>query len=299
MRNRKRGASDVAITLNEDESQAVLEGLALIRAQELIQHDDVVVITPNWVQKKLPQSGIVVGNETLKTLISFIKSCQPKRIVVASGSGGGNTREVMINGGFNEVIESEGVEFIDLNEGPFLSMELNHHQPHSTQLNTLFKELTVLVSFTQLKMHEEATISGAIKNIALSWPPSSQHGTPKKNTGIHDNLHEFIVAMAEVLPIDLSLVSANPAMVGTGPAKGIPKHTGLVIAGTDAVSVDTIGARFLGFKPQGVRYLFEAGRKGLGENDILRMNLSGIPLIQAQKVFTQKVYGSEASVDAD
>jgi uncharacterized protein (DUF362 family) len=289
----------VAITHNEDESQAVLEGLELIEAKSMIKQDDVVVITPNWVKKMLPPSGVVVGNETLKTLLKYIKSCQPKRIVVASGSGGGDTKEVMKNGGFDEVLAEEGIEFIDLNEGPFITMELNHQRPHSTKLNRIFQEMTVLISFTQLKIHEEATISGAIKNIALSWPPSSEHGTPKKNTGIHDNLHDFIVAMAEVMPIDLSVVSANPVMVGTGPAKGIARHTGFVITGTDAVSVDTVGARFLGFKPQAVRYLFEAGRRGIGQNDILKMNLYGIPLIQAEKAFSQSVYGCEASVDAD
>lgn len=299
MRERKRSAPDVAITQSEDESQALLEGLELIRARELINQEDVVVITPNWVKAMPPSSGVVVGHETLRALIQFIKTCQPKRIVVASGSGGGNTKDAMKNGGFDKVIDSEGVEFIDLNEGPFITVELDHQRPCSTKLNTVYEEHTVLVSFTQLKYHEEATISGAIKNIALSWPPSSEHGTPKKNTGIHDNLHEFIVAMAQVLPIDLSIVSANPVMIGTGPAKGIARHTGFVITGTDAVSVDTIGARFLGFKPQAVRYLFEAGRKGLGVNDILKMRLSGIPLIQAEKEFAKRVYGCEASVDAD
>jgi len=38
-----------------------------------------------------------------------------------------------------------------------------------------------------------------IKNIALSWPPAQIHGSPKKNLGIHDQLHEFICAMAKAI----------------------------------------------------------------------------------------------------
>jgi len=297
MRQRKRNRPDVAICQNSVESEAILESFALIRAHEIISEDDVVVITPNWVKDKEPGTGVVTGDESLRTVINFIKARNPKRIVVATGSGGVQTKQVLER--FKHVISQEGVEFIDLNEGPFVRVGLNHKLPDSTLLNKIFEEMTVLVSFTQLKLHEEATVSGAVKNIALSWPPSSEHGTPKKDTGIHDDLHGFIRAMSEILPIDLSIVSANPAMIGTGPSKGIPRHTGIVISGTDPYSVDTIGARLLGFKPQAVRYLYESGLKGLGETDILKMNMYGIPIIQAEKEFNLKCYGEAISVDAD
>ncbi|NLU52979.1 MAG: DUF362 domain-containing protein [Clostridiaceae bacterium] len=297
MRQRRKNTSDVAICCNNNESEAILEGLNLIGAGNLIKKDDVVVITPNWVQNKTPETGIVVGNESLNTVISFVKAANPRRIVVVTGSGGADTLDVLEK--YKDMLTKEGVEFIDLNAGPFIRKSLNHSRPSSTYLNRIYEEHTFLISFTQLKVHEEATISGAIKNIALSWPPAQEHGYPKKNLGIHDDLHGFILAMAEIFPIDLSIVSANPAMIGTGPAKGIPKHTGLVICGTDPVSVDTVGARILGFKPQAVRYLYEAGKKGLGETDLLKMNLYGIPIIQAEKEFSIKCYGTPVSVDED
>ncbi len=299
MRVRKRNSADVAITQSSDESAALLESLNLINAHELITNHDVVVITPNWVKKMQPETGVVVGNESLRTLIRFVKARNPSRIVVATGSGGDQTVNAMKGAEFDQVLQQEEVEFIDLNSGPFLRIDLNHSRPNATSLNKLYEEMTCLISFTQLKTHEEATVSGAVKNIALSWPPASEHGFPKKSCGIHDNLHGFITAMAQSIPIDLAIVSANPAMVGTGPAKGVPVHTGLVIAGTDPISVDTVGARLLGYKPQGVHYLFEGGNIGLGETDILKMNLYGLPLIEAEKVFSQKVYGKPISVDAD
>lgn len=299
MRKRKNTASNVGIAQNNDESAAVIESLDLINAGSLITSKDVVVITPNWVKKMLPETGVVVGNETLRTVIKFVKAQNPKRIVIATGSGGNQTLESMKEASFDQILKEEEIEFIDLNNGPFVKVELNHNNPRTTSINKLYEEMTFLISFTQLKVHEEATISGAIKNIALSWPPAEEHGFPKKNCGIHDRLHEFIVAMSEVIPIDLSILSANPVMVGTGPAKGIAKHTGLVIAGSDPLSVDTVGARLLGLKPQGVHYLFEAGNRGLGQTDILKINLNGISLIDAEKEFGQRVYGVPISVDAD
>lgn len=297
MRERRKNTADVAICCNCNESEAILESLSLIGAGHLIKNDDVVVITPNWVQDKSPETGIVVGNHSLDTVIRFVKEANPRRIVVATGSGGADTLDALEN--YKEMLKKEDVEFIDLNAGPFIRKKLNHSRPASTFLNKIYEECTFLISFTQLKIHEEATISGAVKNIAMSWPPAREHGYPKKDLGIHDDLHGFILAMSEILPTDLSIVSANPAMIGTGPGKGIPRHTGIVISGTDPFSVDTVGARLLGFKPQAVRYLYEAGKKGLGETDILKMNLYGIPIIQAEKEFSQKCYGTPISVDAD
>ncbi len=297
MRQRKWNNSNVAITRNSDEAAAIKQAIELLNLTDSINSSDVVVITPNWVNKRQPDSATVVGPESLRQLIRIVKDRYPKRIVVATGTADGETKDVMDSVGFGKVISEEGVEFIDLNHGPFVRINLNHSIVSATNLNKLFEEVTVLISFTQLKQHEEATMSAAIKNIALGWPPADEHGQPKKNLGIHTELHGFISAMAEQVPIDLSIISASPAMIGTGPSKGIARHTGLVIAGCDPVAADTVGARLLGFKPQGVRYLFECSNKKIGESVIQNINIAGIPLVEAENIFSQAAYGDGLAVD--
>ncbi|MDF2986686.1 MAG: hypothetical protein K0R50_2196 [Eubacterium sp.] len=297
MRQRKWNNSNAAITHNNDEAIAIKEAINLLQITAAINSNDVVVITPNWVNKRQPDSAVVVGPESLRQIIRLFKERNPKRIVVATGTADGETKDVMDSVGFGKVISEEGVEFIDLNHGPFLRISLNHPIVTATNLNKLFQEVTVLVSFTQLKHHEEATMSAAIKNIALGWPPADEHGQPKKNLGIHTELHGFISAMAEQVPIDLSIISASPAMIGTGPSKGIARHTGLVIAGCDPVATDTVAARLLGFKPQAIRYLFDCSNKKIGESVIENINIAGIPLIEAENIFSRAVYGDGLAID--
>jgi hypothetical protein len=55
----------------------------------------------------------------------------------------------------------------------------------------------------------------------MGWPPAEIHGFPKKELGIHKDLHGFIAAMAKKLPIDLAIISADKSMIGTGPNNGI------------------------------------------------------------------------------
>ena len=290
MRSRRIPESIVAITKNINESKAVAEALDLLKINKSISAQDVVVITPNWVSAKPPETADVVGDITLEGIINYFKSLGPMKIVVAAGSGGGNTIDVMQKVGYDKIIQKTGVDFIDLNEGPFIEIELRHKKPSSTKLNRILDEMTFHISFTQLKIHEEATMSASIKNMALSWPPTAQHGTPKKDTGIHENLHDFIAEMARHIPIDLSIISASPAMIATGPHNGIAVHSEMVICGTDPVASDVVGARLLGFKPQAIHYLYTMGLDKMGEKEIDQMVLMGIPLKDAEEIFCQSAY---------
>ena len=290
MRSRRIPEAKVAITKNTDETKAVTEALDLLGIKSAICKNDVIVITANWVSAKPPETADVVGNTTLKGIIGRLKPLQPKRIVVAAGSGGGDTLDVMKKVGYDRIIEETGIEFVDLNEGPFTEIKLRHDKPEATKVNRLFNEMTFHISFTQLKVHEEATVSASIKNMALSWPPSAQHGSPKKEAGIHEDLHGFIAEMARHVPIDLSIVSASPAMIGTGPHNGIAVHSGIVICGTDPVAADTIGARLLGLKPQAVHYLYALGKGKTGETDTGQITILGMPLKDAEESFCQAAY---------
>lgn len=298
MRERRIPLSNVGISLNrEDESKCLLDALSLIQAEKMVHNDDVVVITPNFVKDLPPECGVVTGNNTLRTLIAFIKGLNPRRIIMACGSGSKETRDILDELGITGLIKQEGIEFVDLNHGPFTEINLSHSFPDRTKINTLLNEMTFHISFTQLKQHEEAVISACIKNVALSWPPAEEHGHPKKNCGIHEDLHGFIRAMAEIIPIDLSILSTMPAMVGTGPINGIAKNAGIVIAGTDPVSVDTIGARLLGYKPQAVNYLYQSINAGIGKGKLEEIQISGLGLKDAEKTFSYAVYGQSFAVD--
>jgi uncharacterized protein (DUF362 family) len=70
-----------------------------------------------------------------------------------------------------------------------------------------------------------------------------------------------------------------------------------VIAGTDAVAADVVGARLLGFRAQGVRHLWEAGRLGLGETDTDNMDFPALSLRDAIEAFTQAAYGERLTFE--
>ncbi|KAB3529158.1 DUF362 domain-containing protein [Alkaliphilus serpentinus] len=298
MRNRRVIEPLVSIARSGIEERSLVDALNLLPMNRLIRDGDTVVITPNWVKAMAPNTATVVGPKTLKELITFVKGKNPKRIVIACGSGGDDTLKVFREIGYERVITSEGVDFIDLNYGPYTDLNLDHSIIKTTKVNGIIKEADVLISFSQLKVHEEATISGTIKNVALSWPPAEIHGFPKKKLGIHEDLHGFIVAMTKKVPIDLAILSVDKAMIGTGPSDGKAINTeGLVIASTDAIAADAIGGRLLGFLPQAISYLYALYREGIGEADPRKMKMTGLTLEEAERIFSMAAYGQEVLLD--
>ena len=299
--NRRVKEPIVAITKALTEGKSLEKALDLLPIDKIIKKGDKVIITPNWVKDKSPKEGVVVGPKTLQKLIQYVKTKEPSAIYIATGSGGAETPTVIKSVGYDKVIEEENIEFIDMNYGPFIELKLEHQIIKSTPINKIIDEADVIISFTQLKYHEEATVTASIKNIAMGYPPASIHGFPKKNTGIHDDLHGFIRNMANKVPIDLSIISADKAMIGTGPTFGKAVDTpGLIIASTDPLAADSIGARLLGFLPQAVAYIYGLYQDKLGEADPKKMTIKGLDLIEAEKIFSKSAYDDkEARVDRE
>src|SRR5207248_4880460 len=192
--------------------------------------------------------------------------------------------------------------FVDHNRPPFVSVALEYRPSAevagpqlSVMVNPRVLEYDVLIALNQLKLHETATVTLALKNIAMSFPAADYYGHPRsKQKHEHcffDDMHSFIAAMAKRFPIDLAITVGHPAMIGTGPLGGHAVETGLVIASTDPVAADVVGARLLGFLPQAVRHLWEAARLGIGESDTDEMTFPALGLRQAVEAFTEAAYG--------
>lgn len=159
-------------------------------------------------------------------------------------------------------------------------------------VNPRVLEYETLISLAQLKLHELATVTLTLKNIAMSFPAADHYGHPRSlQEHAHSffaDMHSFIVAMARRFPIHVGIIVGHPAMIATGPLGGVPVETGLAIASRDPVPADVVGARLLGFRTQGVHHLWEAGCAGLGETDVAAMRFPRLSLDEAVRIFTKR-----------
>jgi uncharacterized protein (DUF362 family) len=201
-----------------------------------------------------------------------------------------------------DVVMQEGATFFDHNRPSFTAVALEYQLEADVQgpqtsvmVNPRVPEYDTLIALNQLKVHQTATVTLALKNIAMSYPTADYYGHPRL-TQYHrhwffEDMHSFFAAMARRFPIHLTITLGHLAMIETRPLAGHTVETGLIIASTDPVAADVVGAKLLGFQVQAVRHLWEAGRLGIGETEIDKIDFPALNLEDVIGAFTTAAYG--------
>ncbi len=292
----------VAITRDpQDIAAAIHTALATLEVAEIVR-DRVVAVKPNDTWASETDTTGVTQADTLRAVLQVVKRHEPQQVVVTGGAGAAETADVFELAGLMEVVEEEDVEFFDHNRPPFQEVELRYSDhpevggpQQAVMVNPRVLEYDTLIAVNQLKLHENATVTMALKNIAMSYPAADYYGHPrsteKHQHAFFEDLHSFIAAMVKRFPIDLAITVGHPAMIGTGPLGGHAVETGLVIASPDPLAADVVSAKLLGFGPQAVRHLWEAARLGVGESDLDNMEFPAMSMQDAIGAFTEAAYG--------
>jgi uncharacterized protein (DUF362 family) len=296
-------AQTVSIAHHPDRiEKAISQALGEIPLEDF--KDRVVAIKPNDTTATDQDKTACTQADTLQATIRHIKNLHPRQIVVTGGSGKDPTEDVFRTMGYLSVIDEEGVEWFDHNRAPFTPVDLPFGPQRRLMVNPRVLQYEKLVSLAQLKVHQTATVTLSIKNIAMSYPAADFYGHPRVSQKLHphnilNDKQAFLVGMLMRFPIDLAIVVGHPAMIGKGPVGGKAVETGLVLAGRDPVAVDSVGAYLLGFETLGVQHLHHAQQLGLGvtyeppgqEGKPGRLKIKGTPVEEAVKIFRLAAYG--------
>jgi uncharacterized protein (DUF362 family) len=174
--------------------------------------------------------------------------------------------------GYNEVSKKLNVPLINLHLGKMAKMTVPD--------NFVFKEIYIhedlyyadmVCSVPMMKTHGLAGVTLALKNIGIGAFPGMIYGAVK--SAVHRSAATFeptgtasaIVDMVKANKIGLSVIDATWAMQGQGPSVtrgGVIRKTNLIIAGTNALAVDLVGAHVMGFETDEIdtfRWAFTAG----------------------------------------
>lgn len=297
----------VAITQDLTIERAITEALGHLDLEPLVR-GKLVAVKPNETWASPEDITGVTQADTLRAVLRELKRFGPRELVVTGGAGAAETEEVFRYSGMLEVVEQEGATFFDHNRPPFVSVDLEYAPDRdvvgpqrAVMVNPRVLEYETLISLSQLKLHATATVTMALKNIAMSFPAADYYGHPrskqKHEHGFFEDMHSFIAAMAKRFPIDLAITVGHPAMIATGPLGGHAVETGIVIASTDPLAADVAGAQLLGFTAQAVRHLWEADRLGLGETDLEKMTFPALSMKEAIERFTEKAYGERLTFE--
>jgi uncharacterized protein (DUF362 family) len=270
--------SKVSIVKETRPVKATVKALEMIRSDVdyILSKPKPILIKPNYINSKPPSTGITTDSRVIEGIIKFLRQHKTKDIIIGEGSGWADTFEAFKVAGVDAVAERWDVKLVDLNKDKII--EVNPPNPLSIKKIKVAKTSleSIIISVPKLKLHRIATVTLSLKNMmgALASKGSMHRGSLSKN----------IADLASVLRPSISVVDGIIAGEGHE-TSGNPVEMNLVIAGTDPVAVDAVGAAVMGISPTDVKHLVLAEKKGLGTCDLEKITVLGEPIEKVKRKF--------------
>lgn len=255
---------------NPDELyEAVKKSVDLIGGIEsFIKQGQKVLLKPNLLKEAKPEEAVTTHPEFIRAVIRLVKK-QTDNIFIGDSPGGlVKAQAVYKSCGIEKVANEEGIRLIQFN-----SIVKKGNIPFAK----IMDEVDVLISLPKFKTHNLTVITAALKNVFGLIPGLYKVHVHKQAP----NFIKFAEKIARIYSLatpHLSIVDAVVAMHGDGPAAGDPYDLGLVVASSDALSIDAILSKVIGLEPQSVPSTKAGAQMKLGQADINNIDIFGVSL---------------------
>jgi len=240
-----------------------------------------VLIKPNYLNAKHPSTGVTTDSGVIEGVVKFLKERKIDDIVIGEGSGFADTLEAFKVAGVDQVAERWNIKLVDLNIDQFV--EVNPPDALSLKETRVAKTALerTIISVPKLKPHRIATVTLSLKNMmgALASKGSMHKGL---------SLSENIADLASILKPSVSVIDGIIAGEGHENS-GKSVEMGLVIAGTDPVAVDAVGAAVMGIEPTLVKHLVLAEKKRLGTCNLDEIIVLGEQIEKVKRRFNRSL----------
>jgi uncharacterized protein (DUF362 family) len=268
----------VAIVKAADPVETTVKALEMIRSDldTVLSSKKPILIKPNYINSKHPSTGITTDSRVVEGIVKSFRECGMEEIIIGEGSGLADTFQAFKVAGIDNVAERWKVKLVDLNKDDFV--EAHPPNPLSLKKVKVAKTAleTVVVSVPKLKLHKMATVTLSLKNM--------MGALASKGVMHNGRLSENIADLASLLRPSLSVVDGIIAGEGQE-IRANPVEMNLVIAGTDPVAVDAVGAAVMDVRPTDVEHLVLAEKKGLGTCDLKKITVVGEPIEKMKRKF--------------
>ena len=254
---------------------AVQDAVGLLGGMgEFVKPGDRVLIKPNLLKARPPEAAVTTHPEVVRAVIRLVQE-QGGKALVGDSPGMGDLKKVAERAGILDVVNEEGAQLEDLAEAVQVK---NTGRFQHFEIARAAYEADVLINLPKLKTHGMTTLTGAVKNL-FGCIPGKRKVQWHFNTGVnHELFMKMLLELYLVLKPRLTIMDAVVGMEGNGPGSGDPRYIGALLAGTDAVSVDTVAAHLLGVNVDKLPLLRAARSQGTGETDLNNILLLGDPL---------------------
>ncbi|MBU8922590.1 MAG: DUF362 domain-containing protein [Bacteroidales bacterium] len=231
-----------------------------------------VLLKPNLLSAKAPDRAITTHPDFVRAIALMVreKGAEP---VIGDSPGGAirGIQRVWNNTGITDMAASEGIELVNFEASGLKEIESGEYRLY---ISKPVLDADVIINLAKLKTHTLTLLTCGVKNIFGVVPGFRKaeyhkiYPKPEQFAGMLVELYRFVNPA-------LTIVDGILSMEGNGPSSGMARNTGVIIAGKDAVAVDAVAARMIGFEEGQVDTTRIAGLRNIGTASISGIEITG------------------------
>lgn len=248
--------SIIDISDSREYTQPVTRALDQIGAVEALQGFSRIIIKPNMVNSSPPP--VTTDVRCVAAVVDYLKSRMDAEIIVAEGSGEGRTLHNLDLNGYGTL----GIPLVDMDDCPVVKYTNDNASVYKEIFLPDILEGAALVSIPPAKDHSITRVTLGLKNMVGCLHASHYSGYwSYKKSQIHaTDEHQAVADLMLYVRPHVTVIDACEGLKGGHLSGNIPDPPlRKIIASTDVLEADRVGARLLGHDPDSIRYLVLAG----------------------------------------
>jgi uncharacterized protein (DUF362 family)/Pyruvate/2-oxoacid:ferredoxin oxidoreductase delta subunit len=225
-----------------------------------------VLLKPNLLSERAPEDGVDTHPEVVRAVARLVKGAGAIPYIGDSPGGyGENIKEVFERSGMKRIADEEGLELKRFTASKFVD-----GIPISRQIFDSDR----VISIPKFKTHSITVLTAAIKNMfgaVVGLYKAECHSRAPRE----EDLAGIMAKVYSIARPHLTILDGIVAMEGDGPSSGSLRSMNFIMAGDDALAIDSCLARIMGVEPLDILVTKKAYEAKLGEADMSKIEVMG------------------------
>jgi uncharacterized protein (DUF362 family) len=240
-----------------------------------------VFVKPNivfWTKAvPFPKWGVITTSRVVEDVIVLLKEYGIDDITIGEGSAlpVSRDRETPAHAfrtlGYDELKKRYGVKYINVFEHPFERVDLG--EGITLNFNSNILQSDFVVNLPVLKTHAQTVVSLGIKNLKGTIDIESRKKCHSADPE-HD-LHYMVSRLPIPMPPMFTLLDGIYTNERGPNTDGRARRSNLLVASSDVLSADLVGAKILGYKPAHIPHLVHAAQERSRPLDLSDIEVQG------------------------
>jgi uncharacterized protein (DUF362 family)/NAD-dependent dihydropyrimidine dehydrogenase PreA subunit len=250
-----------------------------------VKQGQTVLLKPNLLGSRPPQAAVTTHPAIVEAVAREVLALGAKPVIGDSppfqGQNPRRYESLCKVTGIREVADRLGIEIVSMDD-PWRQVEAGGEFYRELPVGSAFLDADVVINLPKLKTHGLTGFSGAIKNMFGCIPGLKKSQLHLQAREDREIFSEMLVDVFATCRPTLNVMDGIVGMEGSGPSKGKPRGVGVVMAGSDAVALDSIACEIVDFRPSSIAHIRIAGERGLGESSLDKIEIVGEELTEVR-----------------